>query len=393
MDRFGTWGYFPPMRLLVACVVLWASHAEAGTIRCDNLSTADLSVDGLLDDWGKQVLGRAGVASDGAVELRCSWDGTALAIALDLKDDRVVRLARPRGGDEDRVDVTVSAGGRPTKVSVWPGNAIAKHKIVKPARVDVADSLQPKGFSIEAKFPATSLAGLSGSTPSLELAIKFHDSDQATGGDTIPVELRATIELGDRKDLLDDFLRTVKLKRGDVRVDTLGELDPDRKGKERLVAGGTVIGVLTDQFAYVALPVAKPADVRRVELIALGPRGQMIVSALVRQDGNGGSRDLLMLWTVWTAQLDPLVAIEVRKELGKNVLESTWKLAKGRKGPELVVEPKPAVGWNASTWNETPAGDADSIVTPWDSKRAGIAYGITGKSITRRDIPLPKKKR
>ena len=40
----------------------------------------------------------------------------------------------------------------------------------------------------------------------------------------------------------------------------------------------------------------------------------------MRQTGNGGSRDLLMLWTVWSGQLQPLENIEIRKELGGNML-------------------------------------------------------------------------
>jgi hypothetical protein len=275
-------------------------------------------------------------------------------------------------------------------ITVLPGNAIAKPVITKPPRVEVADSLQPKGFSIEARIPAAALAGLSGSTPALALSIVFHDSDQATGGDDTDITLAASIELGDRKDLLDDFLRTVKLKRTDLKLDQLAELDPDRRGKERIVAGGVVIGVLTDQYAFVTLPAAKPADVKKVELIPLGNRGQMVVSAIVAQSGNGGTRDLLMLWTVWSGQLEPLASIEVKKQVGANVLEASWRVVKGGRVPELWVEPKPAVGFTAETWNEEPAKDVDSIVLPWD-KRGGIAYAMTGMSIQRRD--LPKKKR
>ena len=141
------------------------------------------------------------------------------------------------------------------------------------------------------------------------------------------------------------------------------------------------------------MPAAAPADVRKVELIPLGARGLQVVSAIVRQAGNGGSRDLLMLWTVWSGQLQPLVNIEIRKELGANVLETAWKLAKGKKGPELVVEPKPAVGFTAQSYNEIPAGDADPILVPWDETKAGIAYTLKGAEIERRDLPVPKKKK
>jgi hypothetical protein len=378
--------------IMLALLGSAASATADPSIRCDNLSTDDLSVDGLLDDWQGKPLTRVGNAEP-AIELRCSWDGKALALALDIKDQRIVRV-RSGAAHEDKVDIKIAAGGKPTVASVKPGNPIAKAVIAKPARVAVADSLQPKGFSIEARFPAGTLAGLSAATPSLALSIVFHDSDAATGGADFDMTLAATIELGDRKDLLDDFLRTVKLRRSDVKLDTLAELDPDRAGKERVVAGGTVIGVLTDKFAYVALPAAKPADVLKVELLPVGNRGQSIVSALVKQSGNGGSRELLMLWTMSRGSLEPLASIEVKKELAGSVLEASYKVAKGKKGPELWVEPKPAIGFTEQTWNEEPAQDVDSIVLPWDAKKGGIAYSIEGKpvAITRRDLPKPKKR-
>ncbi|HEY5944320.1 MAG TPA: hypothetical protein VIV40_02465 [Kofleriaceae bacterium] len=358
--------------------------------RCDMVPTSDLSIDGLLDDWrDKHVLTRVGSPADGSVEVRCAWDGKAIAFALDIKDDRLIRV---KGGKEDHVTLSLAAGARPVVVDVYPGNSMAKPKITKPARVEAADSLQPKGFSIEVAIPAGAIPDFSPATPSFALDLVFHDSDAATGGDSTPVQIKQPIELGDRKDLFEDFLTTVRLRKTDIKLDTLVELEAEHKGKERLVAGGTVIGVLTEQFAYVTLPAASPDDVKKVELLPLGNKGQQIVSAIVRQSGNGGSRDLLMLWTVWSGQLQPLVNIEVKKEMGGNVLEATWKLVKGKKGPELVVEPKPAIGFTAETFNEIPAGDSDSIILPWDPERAGVAYTLKGVEIERRDLPKKKKR-
>src|SRR5262245_44997932 len=137
------------MRWLAFAIVLVSARTAAASpvsIRCDDLSTADLAVDGLLDDWTGKALARAGDAADGAVEVRCSWDGTAVAFAIDVKDDRVVRV---RGnGHEDRLELAVAAGVRATRVLVSPGNPIAKSKITRPARVTAADSLQRKGFSV-----------------------------------------------------------------------------------------------------------------------------------------------------------------------------------------------------------------------------------------------------
>jgi len=365
-------------------------RAPGGGNRCDMLPTADLMIDGLLDDWrDKNVLARVGAPADGSVEVRCAWDGKAIAFALDIKDDRVVRV---KGGHEDHVTLALAAGGKPVLVDVFPGNSMAKPKITKPGRVEAADSLQPKGFSVEIAIPTAAIPEFSPATPAFSLDLVFHDSDAATGGDTTPVPVKQPIELGDRKDLLDDFLTTVRLRKTDIKLDTLVELEVERKGKERLIAGGTVIGVLGEQFAYVTLPAAAPDDIKKIELLPLGPRGQQVISALVRQTGNGGSRDLLMLWTVWSGQLQPLVNIEVRKELGGNVLDTTWKLVKGKKVTELVVEPKPALGFTPETFNEVPAGDSDSILLPWDAERAGIAYSLKGVEIERRDLPKKKKR-
>ncbi len=379
--------------LVVAVLAILSGRAHAGSsVRCDDLSTTELSVDGLLDDWPKAALLKAGSFSDGQVELRCSWDGTAFAMSLDIRDDRVVRV-RSGKAHEDHVTITISAGGKPIVIDAFPGNSMVKARITKPARVLAADSLQPKGFSLELRVPGKTIAGLSGSTPSLEVGIVFHDSDRATGGADREVTLPVTIELGDRKDLLDDFLRSVRLTRSDVRLDQLANLDPDRKGNERIVAGGTVIGVLTDQYAFVSLPVTRSEDVRKVELLPLGAGNQNIVSAVVRQSGNGGSRDLLMLWTVWSGQLQPLGQIEIRKVTGGNTLDAGYRIAKGRKSPELLVEPKPAVGWTAETWNEEPASDADAIVLPWDPIKGGVAYTLHGAELQRRDLPAVKKPR
>ncbi|MBA3500870.1 MAG: hypothetical protein H0T65_10875, partial [Deltaproteobacteria bacterium] len=340
------------------------TRSAGGGNRCSGIPAAEISVDGMLDDWrDTNAVARVGAEGDGAISVRCAWDGSTLAFAIDVKDDRVIRV---KGGSEDHVTLSVSAGGKPVTVVAFPGNNLGKSKIVKPARVQAADSLQPKGFSVEIAIPGSAIPNMAVATASLDLHVVFSDSDAATGGDTQPLEIKQAIELSDRKDLFDDFLASVKLSKADIRVDIQAELDPDRKGKERLVAGGTAIGVITDQFAFVTLPAASAADVKKVELMPLGPRGQQVVAALVRQAGNGGSRELLMLWTVWSGQLQPLAQIEVKKEMDGKILEATWRIVKGKKAPELWLEPKPAVGWTAETWNEEPAPDLDPILLPWD---------------------------
>lgn len=348
-------------------LLLIAGRAAASPLHCEDLETGDLAIDGVLDEWPKVTPIHVG-ASGGNFKLRCAWDGKALAVAIDVEDDRVVRVAR---GHEDHVDIAVRAGGKPTAITVWPGNAMAKSRRVVPAHVEAADSSQPKGFSVEARIPVKAIAGFSSSTGAIELAVTFHDSDAAAGGSDAEIPFAGTIELSN---LLEDFLKTTRLARKDLVLDTMVDIDPDRRGKERLVAGGSVIGVLTDQFGYVNVA----GDVKQVSTIALGNRN--VVAAIVEQKGGGGTRQILMLWAVWSGQLAPLAQIEVGKEQGKNKLACDWKVV----GKELVVAPKPAVGWTKDTWNEEPAGDADPILVPWEKKK--VAYKLTGNELSKREL-------
>ncbi|HEY4182152.1 MAG TPA: hypothetical protein VGM90_35155 [Kofleriaceae bacterium] len=379
------------MRWIVSACALLAlggsARADRTPLRCDDQSTAELEVDGLLDDWSGPALTKWGSVGDGFVALRCSWDGTALAIALDVIDDKVVRFAKG-AGEQDHVKVSLAAGGKPILVDVYPANAMAKSKVTKPARVTVGDSLQPKGFSIELRIPASVVPSFSTAVAALDLDVTFVDADRATGGDTAAMTLNSSVELGDRKDLLDDFMKDARLMKSDIKLDAMADVDPDRRGKERIVYGGNVIGVITDKYGFVQMP-ASPNEIKKVELVPLGKNGLQVIAATVKQSGNGGSRDLLMMWTVWSGQLQPLKNIELRKEMGKNRLSSTWKIERGKKGPELWVTPEPAVGFSADNFNEEPADDADSILVPWDAARGGYVYTLKGAELQRRDIPVP----
>jgi len=351
--------------------------ASSDAIRCANIATSDFSIDGLLDDWkSTPVAARIGAAPDGSIAVRCAWDGTHVALSVDATDDRVVRVPSGRA-HEDHVSFSLAAGARPLRVDVYPGNALARPRVVG-SGAEVADSLQPHGFSVELRAAAAAIPSFSGSTPAIALDVTFHDSDRATGGDDADITLATKIELSERKDLVDDFLHTVHLTKSDITMDQLADVDPDRKGKERIVAGGNAIGIITDQFAYVTMP-ARPT---KIELVPLGR--QQIIAATIRESGNGGSRDILMLWTVWSGQLQPLRTIEIRKEMAGNVLACSWKTDKGK----LVVKADAPVGFTPETWNEEPAQDADSILLPWQTSSA--IYTLKGAELERREVPAKK---
>ena len=73
-------------------------------------------------------------------------------------------------------------------------------------------------------------------------------------------------------------------------------------------------------------------------------------------------------------------------------LESLWTIGKGKMGRELIVTPKPAVGWTAGTWNEEAASDADPILLPWDTVKGGTGYTLRGHEIERRDVAASRRR-
>ena len=97
---------------------------------------------------------------------------------------------------------------------------MAKPRVVG-GGAEVADSLQPHGFSVELRAASVRDPQLLGSTPAIDANVTFHDADRATGGDDDDIALAEPIELPDRKDLLDDFLHTVHLTRSDITLDQL----------------------------------------------------------------------------------------------------------------------------------------------------------------------------
>jgi hypothetical protein len=62
------------------------------------------------------------------------------------------------------------------------------------------------------------------------------------------------------------------------------------------------------------------------------------------------------------------------------------------RGVLIVVEAAPAVGFTAETWNEEPAADVDPIVLPWDAARRDVGYTVSGATLSRRDLPAPRRR-
>ncbi|MBE7447721.1 MAG: hypothetical protein HS111_02155 [Kofleriaceae bacterium] len=385
----------PPVTALAAALAAAGTLAAASTAAaspqpCAAAEADTIDVDGMLDDWtGVAKVRVGGTAPDASFDLRCLFDGQRLYLAVDVRDEHLVRAGKTPAG-EDRVELVLTAGKAPLTIVAYPGkDRVAPRRLVggkpAPAWLVVEDTLQPRGWSVELAVPLARLAGWGPSVPAVSATVTFHDADVprlSLTESTLPWS--GQLGLGDAGSLLDQVLAELKLRPGQLTLDATAELDPSRAGPERVVAGGTALALLTDRYALVRLPAARAADVLRVELVDLAGDGRRHVAVALRQHGGGGSRDLLLLFEARDGKLAELRTVEIGKAQGGRKLASTWvvesakawqKQARGARRV-LVVRAGPAVGWDEDSFAEAPAPDADPIHVPWDDDRHGAVYWL-----------------
>lgn len=385
----------PPLAVVVAAAILGLGltvaprpAAAEPTLTCALTEADAIDVDGMLDDWDGVGRTRAGgTEADASFDVRCLYDGARLLLAIDVRDEHVVR-AKGKGGD-DRLELALAAGAAPLALTLEPGvDGIAPRRRLGgkpvPAAIKIEDTLQDRGWSAELVIPLARIAGWGPGAPGLSLTINLRDADVAKiAAIEHTVTWTGALTVGNPAASKDAFLAAAGLTAADVTTDTKAELDPASKGLERFVAGGDVIAVVSDHYAFVHLPVQRAADVVKVELIDLRGDGGTIIAAQVRQHGGGGGRDLLTLWAIEGGQLHQVGAIEMGKARGDRRLHSTWavepakkwKPAKGAK-KVLVVRAQPAVGWDEDSYGEVSVGDAEPVHLPWDDDRTGGVFWL-----------------
>jgi hypothetical protein len=366
------------------------AHAESQT--CELVEPGLVTVDGLLDDWrgiGRKDVG--GKDQDLSFTLRCAYDNDTLHIAVDVRDDYLYREKQPRAGKDDTLIIELSATdqGR-ERLQVFPGN-----DKVGPTRqwngkgvprdIAVEDTQQRRGWSMEASVPLRKIRGYGKGSPGIRARIEYRDADFA-GKTEGKLAFQGTLAFQASSDLYRSFLKTTKLSARDIRLDVVADVDGIR-GPERVIAGKNIIGVISDQFFYMELPVRSPSDISRVKVVDLRGDGTMSIITEMRQYGNGGSRDLVAVWQVQgNGTFKQVLAFEVRKQLEGNVLVNRWSLvprgkhrkakARGKGGHDLLVEvgDQDATGFDEDNYNEIPAPDVRGILTPWSDQTSAVYY-------------------
>jgi hypothetical protein len=382
--------------LCIAFVLLGASRARAGvqTIACELVEPGYVQIDGMLDDWRDLRPRSIGTGDDRRLAVRCAHDQERLHLAIDVRDELVVRSGRP-GRHDDHLRLAIGAGTPPVQLRLYPGTRGVRAlrtlgDAPAPAWVGAEDSLQQSGWSVELDLPLARLPGWGKGTPAFDAVIEYSDGDRP-GSSEGQVSFTGRLGMAHGRQAFRAFWAAASLGRSSVRLDALADIDA-AAGAERVVVAGTRIGVVSDEFTYLQLPVSSAADLLDVRLVDFDGAGKSMILTQLRQHGNGGSRDLVALWTIQgDGSFARPLAFEVRKELAGRVLANRWSLIPraepgkrrkrgrgggGERGLDVLVEVAEVSGWDQLSFREEPARDVRPILTPWGQKRA--RYRVVG---------------
>ncbi len=384
--------------LLAMALVAQTSEAHAKGVICDRVQDDDFSIDGMTDDWPHIRGVNYGSGRDAKIEVKCAYDATKLYMLLNVADERLMRTKKANAKKEDRIQISLGVGkSKPLKFTVLPGSLRAPRKVVSlPSGVEIEDSLQDQGFSLELSIPLKKFKNWSPSVPYLQGTVRYFDSDLPSDKKAQSVVgLRGRVHFSEAVDTYRAFMRTTGLSNRDVRLDKLVDADPGL-GPERVIIGGKVMGLVGTSFNYMTLPIADAKDLLTSAVVDFDAGGRVAVITELRQFGNGGSRDIVV---VWYAQGDgsfkPALTFETRKEMSGRVMTNTWSLEprgkyredenaprKGKRkrkyktkpGKDILVRVGEVVGFDASNYREAPAPDAHEILLPWGEQQSAVHY-------------------
>lgn len=375
-----------------------AGNAYAKGAVCERVQDDMFSVDGMIDDWNGFKPTKFGTGSDASVELRCAYDSERLYVAFQAMDERIVRSKKGRADSEDRVRLSLTGGG-PKKLSfaVLPGAQHVPRKALGiPSFVEIEDSRHERGFFVELAFPMKKVPGWSPTSPFLVGSILFDDVDRPSDGKAQSVlGMKGKLHFSEAAETYKSFMRATGLKNRDVILDQLADVDPGA-GSERVIVGGKIMGVLGTSFSYMGLPIASPSDLLSAKIVDFDAGGRCAVITELRQHGNGGSRDVIVVWFAeGNGAFKPALTVETRKERDGAHIQNTWALVprgvhrapetKGKKrgkrgnpkrepGFDLLVRVGEVAGFSQDNFREAPAPDAKNILLPWGTQQSAVYF-------------------
>lgn len=356
-----------------------------------------IRVDGAVRDWRGVEMRAVGEGADASFVCGLAYNDSGIFFAASVRDDRVIRSARPGREDDALVLSWVHGRGGAQQVrEVWlfPGvvnEREAAAAIGRPGRrprlaqnVQVVEAplTDRTGYRIEAFIPFEVL-GAGDTWHQSRFAVRMRDVDQASrsrveaepaSAVVDPRDLGALPELvvsGSDEETLRSFRAERDILHASPSFDMRGQVAGDGR-RERVVVVDRYLAVMGaghlggTGYDYVELPVRHARDVRAARLQDLTGDGRAEVSIVLRQSNARGSRDLWMVYHLAPGALRPIFSAEVRKETSAGRVTTRHRTLRRRRGPPVLEVDRPrAEGITEDTYQEGSPTDAQSILTPW----------------------------
>ena len=308
---------------------------------------------------------------DAGLRLRCDTQDKQLILEIEGRDQRVVRTAEARAG-EDHIDLVV-AGKR---FRVFPASSTQKAKVV-PAGPRVAGSATDKGFVIELAWPVSRFPR----RDRLPVSATFADCDSAAALKTErSVTLDGELAFSAGPSTLDTLLEERGLSRSLVRF-----RHPLRLGKHHaeIVLVGKLIALVSEGYSYVELPVADGKDVAHPQIVDLAGDGRQAILLEYVERGDSGERTILAAYRPDGDKLTRIFAAEIGKRTQAGKLSTRYTLRRHGRATDLVLEAMPAQGLDATSYKEAPAADVLPILLPWSTTKKAT-YAFSGDGYTQK---------
>jgi hypothetical protein len=194
-----------------------------------------------------------------------------------------------------------------------------------------------------------------------------------TAGSERPEDI-SQVQFQEVQSALDSLLDDLKAGRGDIWWDKTGDIGG---GPGRILMIGKALGVIGKEYGWQEVAQLQ-SDIKEVQVVAVGDKLQA-VAVRTSESGGGGSREVLRLYRLQKGQFLTIFAVELKKQVGQDVLASQVGYVKRGKAVDIVLTAKPPVGFTQESYQEFPATDVLPILLPWKDKKARYVMGADGR--------------
>jgi hypothetical protein len=361
---------------LLSCTAISARAAE---LPCGPSEPGTTELDGLTSDWSDiEGLEAGGRDENRSFTVKCTVEDEQLFLLVDVRDNYFVRTPAAAPG-EDHLNLRLGS----KTLRLFPGDAAKLHTKVAPADkgLQVQTALQEHGFAVELAVPLSRIGFRNGS-PQLPFEVTFADCDsKATCKTEGTVTLSGQIVFPEGASHFETYLKQQKLKPSDVFWDqpiTLGH------GGGRVLLAGHQLALITNGYLFIELPFRDRKDLRDVRLIDLAGDGRQAVVMRYLERSDRGTREVLTVYrpagdTEWRRAF----AAEVQKSVGASRLENKVSFVKRGKATDIVLEPRPPIGFSQATYREEEERDLVPILLPWGPDKKAV-YQFRGDEYLRK---------